>query len=275
MGFKNIANKLRLGTLWSKYGLIVVGNIVFFILLYLFSYRPHNAENRASEFLSMGQLAETRERKETAVDLYEKVLADYPDTRAALTAGERLPVLKKSLTEKQDALPPPPVKCEEIDLEEMLRKGPAVYIATYVAKHFRRFPSDRAKLIDIISKYLKLALEWQKVPLKQLRGESELRGEFFQSQFFEIQPRCIMTSDWIYDDFSIRNDNFFSWNNVTVKLVLSQGEQKAEKTLRLPLVRAGEAIDITEFRVRSSSGTVVCRMEVKADEGDVNVSEEI
>lgn len=275
MRFDDIGKKLRLGALWSKYGLIVVGNIVFFVLLYLFSYRPHNAENRASEFLSMAQLAETRERKETAVDLYEKVLADYQNTRAALTARERLQVLKKSLTAKKDVAPPPPVKCEEIDLEEMLRKGPAVYVATYVAKHFDRFPSDRAKLIEIISKNLKMAMEWQKVPLKQLRRESEFRSELLQSQFFEIQPRCVMTSDWVFDDFGIRNDNFFAWNNVTVKLSLAQGSEKTEKTLRLEVVPSGETVDITEFRVRGSAGTVTCRMSIKSDEGAVDVSEEI
>ncbi len=46
---------------WKKYGLIVVGNIVFFALLYFISYRPNNDENRAAEFLSMAQEQEATE----------------------------------------------------------------------------------------------------------------------------------------------------------------------------------------------------------------------
>jgi hypothetical protein len=265
----------RFSSIWSKYGLIVVGKIVFFVLLYFFSYRPHNEENRAAEFLSLAQSAETQERKETAVDLYEKILADYASTRSAVTAKERLPILKKSLSKKDEPLLPPPPRCEEIDIEEMLRKGPAVYIATYVAKHFHQFPKDRAKLIEVISKYLKMSMEWQGVPLKQLKGESEFQTEFFIKQFFTVRPRCKMASDWIYDDFSVENANFFPWRNATLKLVVSQGGEKAEQILRAETIASGGRVDMLEFRVRSSGGPVTCHIEVKSDEGTVKVSEEI
>ncbi len=275
MGITGLLKKFRLAALWSKYGLIVVGNIVFFVLLYFFSYRPHNEENRASEFLSIAQLAETRERKETAVDLYEKILADYDGTRAALTAKGRLPVLKKSLSKKRDVSIPPPPKCEEIDIEEMLRKGPAVYISTYVAKHFQQFPHDKSKLLEIIQRYLKMALEYQKVPLKQLKGESEFQSDFFQKRFFAVKPRCKLTSDWIYDDFRVENANFFPWHNVTVKLTVTQGGDEEERIHRVSTIAAGESLEMLEFRVKSSGGAVTCRMEVKSDEGDAQFSEEI
>jgi hypothetical protein len=275
MGLAGLTKGIRLSAIWSKYGLIVVGNIVFFILVYFISYRPHNEESRASELLSMAQSAETQERKETAVDLYEKILADYAATRSAVTARERLPILKKSLSKKEKPLLPPPPRCEEIDIEEMLRKGPAVYIATYVAKHFHQFPKDRAKLIEVISKYLKMSLEWQGVPLKQLKGESEFQNAFFQKQFFTVQPRCKMASDWIYDDFSVENANFFSWHHATLKLVVSQGGERAEEIQRAETIASGGRVDMLEFRVRSSGGPLTCHIEVKSDEGSVKVTEEI
>jgi hypothetical protein len=275
MRFRELFGRVRLSAIWSKYGLIVVGNIVFFVLLYFFSYRPHNEENRASEFLSMAQSAETGERKETAVDLYERILSDYAETRAAETARKRLPMLKESLSRKEGVVPPPPPRCEEIDIEEMLRKGPAVYIATYVAKHYSKFPHDRAKLSEIILKYLKMALEWQKVPLKQLKAESEFQSDFFKKRFFELQPRCRMTSDWVYDDFAVENVNFYPWRGATIALQVTQGKEKAVKTTRVSEVRSGDAVEMLEFRVRETGGPVTCRIEVKADEGRVVYSEEI
>ena len=97
MRFVKRLKRFRLSAIWSKYGLIVVGNIVFFILLYFFSYRPHNEENRASEFLSIAQSAETGGRKETALDLYERILSDYGETRAAETLATFSFMMHKSV----------------------------------------------------------------------------------------------------------------------------------------------------------------------------------
>ena len=267
--------KINPRELWNKYGLIVVGNIVFFILLYVFSYRPHNVENRAMDILSMAQTAENKDHQETAADLYEKILADYKGTRAAETASDRLPKLKKTLSKKQ--VPPPdcPVRCEDLNLEEMLRKEPMVYVATHMAKHYARFPSDRAKIEEIILKNLKAAHEWAGVPLNKLKAESEFQTPEIKHAFFDLKPKCILTPDWIYDNFSVRNDNFFAWNNAVIEMTVSQGTEKTKATIRAQKTESNASLYVLEFRIRKGAGPVTCSITIKSDEGQSTVSHEL
>jgi hypothetical protein len=267
--------KIELAAIWAKYGLIVVGNIIFFILLYLFSYRPHNAENRASEFLSLAQLAETKEHTQTAMDLYEKIINDYDGTRAHDTATQRFPILKKTLADEPECPVVAEKRCDAMNLEEMLRKGPAIYIATHLARHFDRFPDDRAKLREIIWQHLKMAHEWGKVPVKQLKGESEFQSKVLQKEFFELKPRCKMEPDWWYDDFYLENGNFFDWKGTNVSVEISQKERKTSAQLRVEKLASDERLDLTEFRVKRDDGPVICRITVKNGYGAVTVSEEL
>ena len=272
-----LLSKIKISDLWNKYGLIVVGNIVFFALLYLFSYRPHNSENRASEFLSMAQLAETKDRQQTAMDLYEKIANDYEGTRACDTALERLPVLRKQLASKPPcpATAPDATKCEAINLEEMLRKGPAVYIATHLARHYDRFPSDRLKIQEIIWKYLKMAHEWGKISVAELKQESEFQPPALQKAFFSLKPKCVLESDFWYDNFYIENKNFFSWVGANLSATVTQGEASESVQLRLDRLKSGEKTELLEFRVRGDGGPVQCRVVLKTEYGDVTVSEEL
>jgi hypothetical protein len=268
--------KVNPRNLWNKYGLIVVGNIVFFILLYFFSYRPHNTENRSMDLLSTAQSAETKGRNQTAHDLYEKILEDYAGTRASETAKERLSSLKKTLS-KKGAAPPPdcPARCEDLNLEEMLRKEPTLYVATHMAKHYDRYPSDRGKIKEIILKNLKASYEWAKIPLKKLMAESEFQSPELKRAFFDIQPKCIVTPDWIYDDFAVQNDNFFSWTQAVIEMTVSQGNEKAQKTLRASNVQSGERLDTLEFRIKKDAGPVTCRVTVKSDQGKISTAQDL
>ena len=72
---------------WHKYGLIVIGNMVFFALLYFVQYRPNSRDNRAAELLSLAQHEETDHRLEAAEALYSMVATDYADNRPALIAA--------------------------------------------------------------------------------------------------------------------------------------------------------------------------------------------
>ncbi len=268
--------KLRLGSVWNKYGLIVVGNIVFFVLLYWFSYRPNNSDSRSMDLLSTAQSAETKGHRETALDLYEKITADYKGTRAAGIASEKIPNLKKTLSNKR--LPPPPdcpAKCEDLNLEEMLRKEPTLYIATHMAKQYNSFPSDRPKVQEIILKNLRASYEWAKVPLDKLRSESEFRTPEFQKAFFDVKPRCTVVPDWMYDNFQIRNDNFFEWTSAVITVKVTQGQATVEKTVRTEKVEAGLSIDVLEFRIRKDAGPVTCAVSVKTDQGQITSSQEM
>jgi hypothetical protein len=62
--------------MWNKYGLIVVGNVVFFALLYFVQYRPNSRDSRATELLTLAQREESEQRLEAAESVYSKILAD-------------------------------------------------------------------------------------------------------------------------------------------------------------------------------------------------------
>lgn len=273
---KVIPTKKHIDKAWNKYGLIVVGNIVFFVLLYFISYRPNNDENRAAEFLAMAQSAQNRGRAEAAIELYQKVLADYPDTRAGKTARDQLPALKTDLAEGGGApVPQPAEACDELDLEEMLRKGPSVYIATFLAEHYTRFPADRAKIKEAIWHYLGVAVNYEGIELGRLRHESEFQDPAFQREFFDIRPVCEMEQDWIYDDFSVRNGNFYSWTNVNLQAVVQQDGEQETRTLRLPRLAPGQSVELMEFRVRGGGGAVTCSGELTSREGKISFSTQL
>ena len=66
----------------------MIGNVVFFALLYFIQYRPNSRENRAGELLTLAQREEAEHRLEAADSLYAMILADYPDERPAAIAEE-------------------------------------------------------------------------------------------------------------------------------------------------------------------------------------------
>jgi hypothetical protein len=258
---------------WEKYGLIVVGNIVFFALLYFISYRPNNDENRAAEFLSMAQAQETSGFNEAAMVLYEKVVAGYPDTAAARTAATRLPVVRRVL-----ALPerPAPEAVEPmLDLESMLARKPSVYIAAFLARHYDERSVHRAKIREAIEKHLWIAANSEGMDLRALSREKEFQSEVFQREFFAVRPRCVMEPDWVWDDFLLKNTNFFEWTNVNVKMTVEQGGRRAQAEQRIPRVGPGETVEMLEFGVKGSEGVVGCAVEVTSEQGTAAVDRKL
>jgi hypothetical protein len=259
---------------WSKYSLIVIGNIVFFALLYLFSYRPHNTENRAAEFLSLGQSAETSGRFEAAFEIYKKIQKDYEGTRAAGTARERLPKVQEKLA----AVPTAPIciqKCEDFDLDEMLRKGPFIFTATYLARQLESNPSEEAKIRKIIWKYLGLAVNAEGVKLESLRHEKAFTSSRMQREFFDLNPQCKMQSDWIFDDFAIKNENFYAWKDAKIKLIVKQDKRQKEFVLSRESVQPGEVLPMLEFRASRSGGPVSCDIVLKTKDGQITSRQEL
>lgn len=259
---------------WEKYSLIVIGNIVFFALLYLFSYRPHNAENRAAEFLSLGQEQETLKRNETALVLYEKVLQDYSNTRAAQTASARIPKIQKSATATPSKSGPELYK-PRLDLGSMLDRQPSIYVAGFMSKHFEDDPILQPKLREAIHRYLRLAVYDEKIPLDKIKRESEFQNKTIKQEFFDIKPKCLMDPDWIYDNFSLQNDNFYPWNNVNIKLTVTQGDRNETEEIRIDRLESGDKVDLLEFRVKKSGGVAKCSGTITAKEGSSSWSEKL
>ena len=251
---------------WQKYGLIVVGNIVFFVLLYFISYRPNNDEHRASELLAMAQEQETQGRAEAASVLYGKVLARYPDTEASRMAKTRI-----SAVEKWVATRAAPGKSQivkpQLDLSEMLDRRPSLYIATYLAAHYGDDPALKPKLRAAIVAYLGAAMRVDGFSLADLRREKDLRAPDLEAELFAMRPACAVAPDFVYDDFSVRNDNFFPWHNANVKLEVKQGSEILSGEIRVEELAPGASIDVLEFRVKGSGGVVSCAADVTAAEG--------
>jgi hypothetical protein len=103
----------------------------------------------------------------------------------------------------------------------------------------------------------------------------EFQSAYFQQEIFAVKPKCVINPDWIYDDFSIENTNFFGWHNAHIKLTVSQGDNTEEKTLRIPSVAPGESVDMLEFRVKGDGEPVLCKGEFISDEGRVSWSEKL
>ena len=251
---------------WQKYGLIVVGNIVFFVLLYFVSYRPNNAEHRAAELLAMAQEQETQGRAEAASVLYEKVLSRYPESEASRMAKVRIPAVRKwvasrAIPGKAQIVPP------QLDLSEMLDRKPALYIATYLAAHYADDPALKPKLRAAIPAYLGAAMRIDGLTLADLRREKELRTPELEQELFAVRPACAMKPDLVYDDFAVRNDNFYPWRNANIKLEVKQGSEVLSGEIRVEELAPGAAIDVLEFRVKGGGGVVSCSADVNAAEG--------
>src|ERR1041384_2608403 len=119
---------------WQKYGLIVVGNVVFFALLYFIQYRPNSRESRAGELLTLAQREEAEHRLEAAESLYAMILSDYADDRPAIIAKERLPKVRALAQKQREVQPPLPAACAPtVDVQVLLEERPSFYLAALVA----------------------------------------------------------------------------------------------------------------------------------------------
>ncbi|MET0283921.1 MAG: hypothetical protein ABW352_05605, partial [Polyangiales bacterium] len=123
--------------MWTKYGLIVVGNVVFFALLYFIQYRPNSRDSRATELLTLAQREESEQHLEAAESGYTKILSDYRDSAAGAVARERLPKVLALSKKKRETQAPLPAACApEIKIKDLLETKPSLDVAELVGAHF-------------------------------------------------------------------------------------------------------------------------------------------
>ena len=250
---------------WQKYGLIVVGNIVFFVLLYFVSYRPNNDEHRAAELLSMAQEQEAQGHAEAAAVLYGKVQERYPGTDASRTARELLPAARRRLASRAGAGASNAPPC--VDLPAALEKGPSLFVATFLAERYEEDPALKPRIRRAIAAYLGAAIRVDGVSLADVRREKALHAADLEQELFAVRPACVMTPDLVYDDFAIRNDNFFPWTGVEVRIDVRQGDSAVSEKTRFDAVQPGAAVDVAELDVKKGQGPVTCSVTVRAAEG--------
>ena len=255
--------------LWQKYGLIVVGNVVFFALLYFVQYRPNSRENRATELLTMAQREEAEQHLEAAEALYAKVVADYANADAFALARERLPKVQALAKRKREAQAPLPESCApHIDIREVLEIKPSMYIAELVSGHYPEVQAaERERYFNVLDDYVWLALNRDKVPLAKLKASPVFRATELTQRYFSIKASAHMTEDFIYDDFAVKNTSFFALHNAVIELSATQAGSTKQSSVRIGELAAGSEVPLLEFNVGKGDGAIELHGRITADEG--------
>lgn len=255
--------------LWNKYGLIVVGNVVFFALLYFIQYRPNSRDSRATELLTLAQREESEQHLEAAEAVYTKILADYRDSASGAVARERLPKVLALAKKKRETPAPLPAACApEIDIKAMLEAKPSLYLAELVAAHYPDVQQvERDRYFQVLDGYVWLALNRDEVPLDKLRKSPSFRAGELQQRYFTITASARFLPDWVWDDFKVTNTSGFTLHNVVLDLTVSQADRNAHESLRIPQLAPDQEIDALEFKVTADGGEVTFKGAISSDEG--------
>jgi hypothetical protein len=258
-----------LRSLWNKYGLIVVGNVVFFALLYFIQYRPNSRDSRATELLMLAQREEAEQKLEAAESVYSKILADYRDSSAGAVARERLPKVLASLKKKRETQPPLPAACAPtIKMQELLEAKPSFYLAELVAGHYPEVqPAERERYFSVLDGYVWLALNRDKVPLEKLKKSPVFVAGELSRRYFNIAAEARFEADWIYDDFKVRNRSYFTLHNAVIDLTVTQGDKSEHASVRIGELAPDGEIQVLELNVAGEGGEVHVRGSISADEG--------
>ena len=257
---------------WHKYGLIVIGNVVFFALLYFVQYRPNSRESRAAELLTLAQHEETEQRFEAAESLYAMLLTEYADDRPALVAKERLPKVRAQLRQRREQQPPLPAACSPaVDVQILLEHKPSFYLAELVAGQYPSIPeAQRERYFDVLDGYVWLALNRDHVPLAKFQNSPTFRASELRQRYLTPKAEARFIPDWYYDNFKVRNRTFFAWHNVVIELSLNQAGNTEKASVRVQELLPDAEIDVLEFHIKKNAGTVYVQGTVVADEGKLD-----
>jgi hypothetical protein len=256
---------------WQKYGLIVIGNVVFFALLYFVQYRPNSRENRAGELLTLAEREEAEHRLEAAESLYATILADYTDERPATVAKERLPKVRALAQKQREVQPPLPAACApSVDVQVLLEERPSFYLAELVAGQYPSIPqAERERYFSVLDGYVQLALNRDHVPLSKFLSSPTFRAGELRERYLTPKATARYNPDFVFDDFKVRNTGYFTLHTVVVELTVSQEGRTERGSIRVPEIAPDAEVDVLEFDVKKHGGTVSVQGSVVADEGKV------
>jgi hypothetical protein len=257
---------------WHKYGLIVIGNVVFFALLYFVQYRPNSRESRAVELLTLAQREEADHRLEAAESLYGTILADYAGERPATVAKERLPKVRALAQKQRDVQPPLPAACAPtVDVQVLLEERPSFYLAELVAGQYPSIPeAQRDRYFSVLDGYVWLALNRDGVALGKFQNSSTFRAAELRERYLTPKASARYTPDTVYDDFKVQNRSLFTLHSVVIELAVSQEGRTKKASIRTPELAPEAEIDVLEFNVKKHGGTVLVQGSIVSDEGKVD-----
>jgi hypothetical protein len=254
---------------WHKYGLIVIGNVVFFALLYFVQYRPNSRDNRAAELLTWAQHEETEHNLEGAAALYAIILSDYSDNRPALIAKERLPKVRAQIQQRHEVQPPLPAACSpSIDLQALLEQRPSFYLAELLAGQYPTIPEvQRERYFALLDGYVWIAFNRDHVPLAKFQNSPTFRASELRQRYLVPKASARFVTDWIYDDFKVRNLASFTLHNVVIDLNVTQADDSKQASIRAATLAPEAEVDVLEFHIKKHGGTVYVQGTLAADEG--------
>jgi hypothetical protein len=258
--------------LWHKYGLIVIGNVVFFALLYFVQYRPNSRENRAAELLTLAQHEETERRLEAAESLYAMILTDYADDRPALVAKERLPKVRSQIQQRREQQPPLPAACApSIDIQAVLEQRPSFYLAELVAGQYPTVPAaQHERYFTVLDGYVRIAFNRDAVPLAKFQNSPTFRATELRQRYLVPKASARFTADWLYDDFKVQNQSFFTLRNAVIELSVTQAGKTTKGSVRASELAPEAELYVLEFHVEKHAGAVYVQGTITADEGKVD-----
>jgi len=256
---------------WNKYGLIVIGNVVFFALLYFVQYRPNSRESRAVELLTLAQREEADHRLEAAESLYGAILADYADERPAAVAKERLPKVRAQAQKQRDVQPPLPAACApSVDVQVLLEERPSFYLAELVAGQYPSIAeAQKDRFFGILDGYVRLAFNRDHVAMSKFQNSATFRAAELRERYLVPKARARYTPDTVWDDFKVQNRAFFTLHSVVIELTVSQEGRTKKASIRTPELLPEEEIDVLEFNVEKHGGEVLVQGSIVSDEGKV------
>lgn len=262
---------------WQKYGLIVIGNVVFFALLYFIQYRPNSRENRAGELLTLAEREEAEHRLEAAESLYAIILADYTDERPAAIAKERLPKVRALAQKQREVQPPLPAACApSVDVDVLLEERPSFYLAELVAGQYPSIPqAQRERYFSVLDGYVSLALGRDHVPLSKFLSSPTFRAGELRERYLTPKATAHYKPDLWYDDFKVRNTGYFTLHTVVIELTVSQEGRTEKGRIRVPEIAPDADVDVLEFDVKKHGGTVTVQGSIVADEGKLDWQERL
>lgn len=254
---------------WQKYGLIVIGNVVFFALLYFIQYRPNSRENRAGELLTLAEREEAEHRLEAAESLYSTILADYPDERPATVAKERLPKVRALAQKQREVQPPLPAACApSVDVQVLLEERPSFYLAELVAGQYPSIPpAQKERYLGELDGYVQLALNHDHVPLSKFLNSPTFRAGELRERYLTPKATARYDPDFWFDDFKVRNTSYFTLHTVVVELTVTQDGRTDKGTIRVPEIAPDAEVGVLEFDVKKHGGAVQVQGSIVADEG--------
>ena len=257
---------------WHKYGLIVIGNVVFFALLYFVQYRPNSRESRAAELLTLAQHEETDQRLEAAESLYAMIASEYAEDRPALVAKERLPKVRALMKERSEKQPPLPAACSpSIDVQALLEQRPSFFVAELLAGQYPTIPEvQRERYFALLDGYVWLALNRDQVPLAKFEASPTFRASALRERYVVPKVRARFVTDWIFDNFKVRNLGFATLHNVVIDLTVTQSGSSKKASLRAAQLAPEAEVDVLEFNIKKRAGAVYVQGTINSDEGKLD-----